>query len=463
VRTLLVGMLASQADGRPAHLSRVHEALVSLPPIDQRRLGVIADWKSGPHTLTYRQVEYTFGRVVAALSKHTPDGRPSDTLGAILDDLIEASIAETYKNASTSLAIDWTDLESWALAPHSDGVTADPEASWGHRRSHAIGEGDEVFYGYYFSAAVMVADEAGPQVPELVRRITLSTCSADPVPQMVPVLKRLAGSGVALGDVLADSGYSHRVPGNWALPLRALGAQIVTDLHPSDRGPHGTYAGAVLSNGNLYCPATPAALVDIAPLARGASAEQTTAHDQKTAEAARYKLGPIAATDADGYQRVACPAVAGKLRCPLRGESMALGYHRPEVASPPEHPPACCKQKTVTVPPVVNAKTRQKHDYPSGAWRVSYARRAGVERAYSTMKDPASNDIDRGWCRLRGLTPILLLLAATTAVRNLRVADAFEARAADDARRVARGLQPRTRRRRRKSLADLAGAANGPP
>ena len=64
VRTLLLGMLLVLADHRPAHLSRVHQALIALPEDDQARLGVIADWKNGPHPLTYRQTERTFGLVV---------------------------------------------------------------------------------------------------------------------------------------------------------------------------------------------------------------------------------------------------------------------------------------------------------------------------------------------------------------------------------------------------------------
>jgi hypothetical protein len=462
VRTLLVGMLASAADSRPAHLSRAHAALVGLPEPERARLGVIATWKTGPHTLTYRQVEYTFGLVVDALATDTPDGSPSPALCEIVDALVEAGIPDEHKNTSSSLAVDWSDLESWALAPHSDGATADPEASWGHRRSHAIGQKDELFYGYYFSAATMVADEAGRRVPELVRRITLTTCSLDPVPAFVPILERLAVSGVTLGDVLADSGYAHRIARNWALPLRALGAEIVTDLHPSDRGPHGTFAGAICHNGNLYCPATPTALFQLGPLPRGATAEQTTPHDRATAELARYKLGAINADDADGYHRVGCPAVAGKLRCPQRPQSMTLGYDRPEILAPPQPAPACCTQKTLTVPVTVNAKTRQKHDYPSAAWRASYARRSGAERSYSTLKDPASNNINRGWCRLTGLTPILLFLTATTIARNLRVQDSFEARQAENTRRATAGRPPRTRRRQRKTISDLA-AANAPP
>ena len=89
VRTLLLGMLLVLADHRPAHLTRVHHALISLPEGDQRRLGVVADWKNGPHQLTYRQTERTFGLVTDALAEHEPGGLPSGTLQGICDGLLE--------------------------------------------------------------------------------------------------------------------------------------------------------------------------------------------------------------------------------------------------------------------------------------------------------------------------------------------------------------------------------------
>ena len=114
VRTLLAGMCLTQADGRPAHLTRIHQALTSLPETDQRRLGVISDWDAVPHRLTYRQTEYTFGLVAAALGKEEPDGQPSVPLQRICDDLLEASIPDPCKDASASLAADWTDMESFS-------------------------------------------------------------------------------------------------------------------------------------------------------------------------------------------------------------------------------------------------------------------------------------------------------------------------------------------------------------
>jgi hypothetical protein len=104
----------------------------------------------------------------------------------------------------------------------------------------------------------------------------------------------------------------------------------------------------------------------------------------------------------------------------------------------------------------------QKHDYPSKAHRLSYARRSAAERTFSTAKDPASNDISRGWCRLMGLTPITLFTGCLLIVRNQRILQAWNARQEDNARRAAAGLPPKTRRRRRKTLTALA-AATAPP
>jgi hypothetical protein len=152
-------------------------------------------------------------------------------------------------------------------------------------------------------------------------------------------------------------------------------------------------------------PCTPPALLKLGPLAPGAGKQQAADHDRKTAEAARYKLGRHAGDDADGYCRVQCPAAAGKVRCPLRPASMTLDHDRPEILAPPKHPQACCTRQTITIPPGGNAKTRQKHDYPSAAWRRSYARRTAAERGFATVKDPTGNDTARGWCRLMAWHP----------------------------------------------------------
>ena len=369
VRTLLLGILLCFSDFRPAHLKRVHEALLGLDDSQRRRLGVVVGWNGCPHTLTYRQTERTFGLVIDAIAKPEPDGEPTDLLQSITDALLEASIPASAKRHESG-AVDWTDVESFSCRRTKDGRYSDPEASWGHRKGGGPGEKDDQFFGYYLQLDTMVKKEGGEDIAELVRRMCLTSCHVDPPPAFAKVLCAMPASGIPLGDVIFDSGYSHRVAEHWALPLRLNGANLVMDLHPHDRGTKGTYDGAICFNGSLYCPATPTALFDLEPLSRRASKDEIAAHDRKAAELARYKLGRITADDSDGYHRVGCPAVAGKVRCPLKEASMRLSAERPEVLSPPEHPPACCVQSTLTVPPQVNAKTAQSE---VGRW-ISFKR-----------------------------------------------------------------------------------------
>ena len=55
-----------------------------------------------------------------------------------------------------------------------------------------------------------------------------------------------------------------------------------------------------------------------------------------------------------------CPAVMGKIRCPLRPQSMTLDRDRPEILTPPQDPPACCTQQTLTVPPDILGRGRDR-------------------------------------------------------------------------------------------------------
>ena len=55
-----------------------------------------------------------------------------------------------------------------------------------------------------------------------------------------------------------------------------------------------------------------------------------------------------------------------------------------------------------------------------------------------------------------GLAPLTLWLACLLAVRNQRILDAYNTRQQDNTRRAAAGLPPRTRKRRRTTLAQLA-------
>ena len=141
--------------------------------------------------------------------------------------------------------------------PHGTRDCADPEAWWGHRSGGGPGQDSELFFGYYALRRHHDARGARPARARADPADNRLLLRHDPARALVPVLTAMPGEGIPLGDILDDSGYAHRDAGAWAIPLRQAGAQLIQDLHPSDRGPKGTHHGAIIANGNLYCPATP--------------------------------------------------------------------------------------------------------------------------------------------------------------------------------------------------------------
>ena len=483
-KAVLLGIMLALDAGRPAHVLAAWRAMCALPLSDQLSVG-FAQSKDGEfHRATYRQFSDTFSVLCRGIDptpvpsfRGVPDeervlhlaaartGVDAEAKRARLDGatdaLVEASVPAAYKSASSSLAVDWTDHETWSRArPQDDPQPSnDPDASFGHAKRNAPGAKDYLFFGYYAQVATMVRDEGGARVPELVRRIAVHAPAVDPAAVMAQTLVRLSGDGIALGDVLADCGYSNRVPETFATPLRRAGANLVMDLHPGDRGRHGTFEGAIAANGTLFCPATPAPLLDLGPLKRGASEEETAAHDARFAELMRYKLSALSAPDAEGYQRVVCPAAAGKVRCPHKAASLALSFEHPTVSHPPAQRPRCCAQVSITVAPQVNEKTRQKHDYAGPAHRDSYARRTAAERTYASLADPSVGGIRRGWCRLFGLAKNTLMYVLAVVVRNVRIVESFERRKAEEARTQSVGP---TRRRTRRHQPDTPAPSEQP-
>ena len=272
----------------------------------------------------------------------------------------------------------------------------------------------------------------------------------------------MPGQGIPLGDILADSGYAHRDAGAWAIPLRAAGAQLVQDLHPHDRGPKGTHDGAIISNGNLYCPQTPRPLLELGPLARTATTDQAADHDRQTSRAGPLQARPHHQRRPGRLPPGACPAAMGKIRCPLRPPSMTLDRDRPEILSPARAPagllPAADHHRPARGAREDRAKARLPLRGTGAVLRPPHRRRAG----FSTAKDPASNNIARGWCRLMGLAPLMLWLACLlSSATSASWTPGTPARTTTP-RRAAAGLPPRTRRRRRKTLTDLATAGTPP-
>jgi hypothetical protein len=238
---------------------------------------------------------------------------------------------------------------------------------------------------------------------------------------------------------LADAAYSNEEEIGWTRAAWDLGFSPLTDVNSIDLGPKGDHQGALVVDDVLLCPATPPGLRHIArPNPRKPDYErELPEYDRKVAQREDYAMVPHGNRDAAGYQRFMCPAAAGRVSCPLKSESIGLPHTFPSVTQPPKHPPACCTQGTITVPPTVSPKITQKLVYFTPEWRLTYRRRTAIERAFSDIKNDAHLNLRRGAIRVMGRTKISLYLAVAWAVRNEFRLDSF---AANDATHGARAV-----------------------
>ena len=149
--------------------------------------------------------------------------------------------------------------------------------------------------------------------------------------------------------------------------------------------------GAVLVEGSWYCPALPEPLITATAGLRA----KTIVRDTYTAHiAARspYQLKHKDGPDADGYQRLSCPALGAHpgLICPLRQTSLSPRDGRAKVLQPPHDPPRLCRQTAITIAPDIGARHRQDLPYGSPAWHKCYATlRNTIEGLNGYAKDPA--------------------------------------------------------------------------
>ena len=133
-----------------------------------------------------------------------------------------------------------------------------------------------------------------------------------------------------------------------------------------------TASGALLVEGTWYCPALPGPLITATTGLRDHAITRDL-YGQQIAARACYQLKRKDGPDADGYQRLSCPA-AGQhpgLICPLRQASLSPRDGRAKVLQPPHEPPRICRQTAITIAPDTGARYRQDLPYGSPAWHKS--------------------------------------------------------------------------------------------
>jgi hypothetical protein len=485
VRAVLTALLCLALGERPLFLTEVTRLLFSqLSPASRRLLGVPGTATTHRAFLAaYRRVRYCFHAILSvvdpsALPKNrrltqdelrarikpmTPDQAAAarGRLEALANALLEASVSVLTEAERAAFdgctGLDATPVPLFSRGPsRRAGLSAsDPDGGWYVREGdHREREDDKgkplrkICWALEATIAVTARPPgAPPATPNLATGMAMARPGEDPGGTGARVLASAAARGHKTGPLGYDRAYTQALPGRFHLPVRALGYSPVMDYRDDQLGIQASTGGAILVEGTWYCPALPGPLITATARLRGHLITRTL-YDQQIAARSSYQLKRKDGPDADGYQRLSCPALGTHpgLMCPLRRASLSPRDGRPKVLQPPDEPPKICTQTAITIAPDTGARYRQDLPYGSPAWHARYATlRNTIEGLNGYAKDPARQALSQpGRRRVRGIAAQSVFTALLLMAANIRKIRAWRALTADGKAAITR----RSRRRR---------------
>jgi len=451
VRLYLIGMLLSLMERSSATVTNIWAALDGLDVDQKLAIGFHAkrhgrDWIGGPvinihhiynvNKSLWHQLEYGPG----AMPDLDPERRAARHRAVL--ELCDRLLDVTLVGTANVMAIDATSVEAygkrpWGKSPQgvpdmdepldtlddrpSGEVTTpevddsdrdamgrkrrrrravtDPDARWGGKT--AKDGTKEWFYGYYEHAMVQTGsdDPAGGHPPLVVR---LEVTTAHPGLAIPAALDLIDRSPHRIKEVLVDRFYPYAIVENWADPLRQRGIRQTFDLR-ADQQHFIPYKGMLFIAGQAHCPCIPKKLESIPALGFAPTAEERETFQARIAERAQYAMRVKEHIDVEGSIRLQCPAVAGKIGCPLRPETVPgaiekghLVLEKPEGHVNVKKLPDCCTKDTFTVTlPDPIRKLHQHLTWGSAKWRKAYDKRTYVESSFGSRKHPNTENMKR--------------------------------------------------------------------
>lgn len=330
----------------------------------------------------------------------------------------------------------------------------DPDAHLGYRTKTYDNKSNKLFgYDLFAGVAVLPVGAMADLLPKLVLSLTLRPAAGSVTEPTLLMLDRLIQEGHVIDEILVDRGFSYKIPEDWANELRNRGISQVQDIHPNDRGVR-DFEGIKIIGGIPYCDQMPERLINPVPPARfkvGPLKKKATKEERENRERNLNELAEFSVLMAErelyayefhennptiqdpGNTRWKCPGEVGKLKCAHCPISMDYSDETPVIANPPAWAtaPKGCRQQTVSIPGPALAKLRQKDYWGSPAWIASFSRRSHIEGIFGNLRNPSTQNIKRGFCRVVGLVKTSLMITFQAMAANIRLIRQWSRRTGD--------------------------------
>ncbi len=420
-KMLIVGLMLAADDG-VLHLSKIVKTLNSLDTNSKHLLGIKGK-------ITRRQVEHLYGLIARHLATQNQN---YDTLDAFSDQIVKSS----HKTASKtgSVAVDGTSIESWGTKKTDKNTgeikNTDTDAKWKKRSENSPWK--KPFFGYDLTAVVQIPDNTNQTAPLFARAVRLRPATFEPVPTglkaVVEAYKQIKEENLEPKDVLADREYTLTRDGSgFITPTRALGFEPVFDLTVNQIGVTNVVRGALIIDGQPHSPSTPPDLRHLVQPPVSAPLAARIEYQKKIETRSKYALQRHGKGLKNGAQDYMCPAMSGKISCPLiplKNPKLVWASHAPTQSISK----TVCSQKFTRFH-AHEIPLNQREQYGSYPWFQSMSRRALVEGFFGNLKNEATENLKRGTIRVRGLAKTGIMVIFSVAATNMRLIAGYKPKA----------------------------------
>ncbi len=450
-------------------IRNIHRVLTDFLPLDvQRELGVRRPSANGDRLITEKDlyaITEAFGKYLDFGDGSAPDleNHEREARRQVVLDLMHDMLAVTLpESPSSTRAMDGTGIWSYGKAARrpstklldldaagepldsteaedasstsseddrrdagngSRARSSDPDASYGVK-TRKDGK-REVYFGYELHALVRAPDHPDQDgfIP-LFEAFEVTPAGQDIVRPSLGLLDRSAAMGFEVNEVLTDRHYSYKTPDRWYFELLDRGIRQHVDLHPKDQG-FRDYNGMKLAAGWMHCPCTPDRLGRIDGPSPTDDPEVKQSFIEQIEERQQYAMRRVARLGPESNARWECPALDGRVGCPLREGTVEVAQLNglPVIVEPPsrEVAPACCTQRTVSSGRDAQPKVEQEYYWGSKGWKKRFNARTYVEGAFGNMKNPTTENVERGFFQVMGLAKATFMIGIALVAHDLRM------------------------------------------